>query len=307
MNNSALIENEIDLSYEFIEVNGIQLHVGFGGPTTGEPVILLHGFPDASFGWKCQIKALIAQNFYVIVPDQRGYNLSDKPKGKKNYTMKILESDIIQLADALNFEKFNLAGHDFGAMVSWNLAIFYPSRIKKMIIFNVPHPKVFRRFLKGRKEQRRKSWYIFFFRIPLLPELLIRISNWKMLASAMKGSFSKEELATYKTAWAQPGSLSAMINWYRAFFVKKSPISHNQTAKTDDSAQPHIIKKISADIPTIVAWGKQDPHLMWEMAQDSADLCERSQVVYYENATHWVLQDEAERTSQLLVTHFRPD
>ncbi|MHA1518546.1 MAG: alpha/beta fold hydrolase [Promethearchaeota archaeon] len=305
MKQNIQLPYENDFTYKYIQVNNIKLHVAFVGPEDGNPVILLHGFPDASFGWTHQIKALSAQNFYVIAPDQRGYNLSDKPKGKKNYRGKLLVSDIIGLADALNIEKFNLAGHDFGAMVSWNLVASYPQRVKKLAIFNVPHPRVIQKFLKESKKQRRKSWYFIFFRIPFLPELLIRLSGWRMLTKAMDNSFSKEELTRYKTTWKQRGALTAMINWYRGFF-QKPKVKHKQTTTpTTTKTNKHRRKLI--EVPTVIGWGKQDPHLMWEMADHSATYVKNCRVQYFEDANHWVLVDEPEKTSRLLIDFFQDD
>ena len=99
----------------------------------------------------------------VIVPDQRGYNLSDKPKGIKNYDVYTLADDIIGLIDALGYEKVNLVGHDWGAIVAWIVAIQYPERLHKLSIMNVPHPAVMKRFLQRDLEQMRRSWYAVFF------------------------------------------------------------------------------------------------------------------------------------------------
>jgi pimeloyl-ACP methyl ester carboxylesterase len=114
----SVIEPGDGIEYEFVSVDGIQLHVATAGPKDRDPVILLHGYPDAHFGWRDQIVTLADAGFRVIAPDQRGYNLSDKPKGVKNYMMDLLVSDIIALADHYGFETFNLAGHDFGGIVS---------------------------------------------------------------------------------------------------------------------------------------------------------------------------------------------
>ncbi|QEE14512.1 alpha/beta fold hydrolase [Promethearchaeum syntrophicum] len=279
------MEKPAEISYKMISVGSIRLHVALAGNHFGKPIILLHGFPDAHFGWEQQIHALTASNFFVIAPDQRGYNLSDKPKGKSNYKMYLLVEDVIYLADALNIDKFYLAGHDFGAMVAWNLMEKYSARVNRLIIFNVPHPQILAQFLKNSKTQRKKSWYAFFFRIPLLPEILIRLTNMKMLSSAMKDSFSKDILNRYQIAWKQPGSLTAMLNWYRCMLKERNPKKNYS-----------IIEN-----PTMIVWGKKDPHLMWEMAPESAKMCQNAQVKFFENASHWVLEDEAEKTSELLV------
>ena len=137
-----------EISYRFINANDLSLHVAEAGPRDGSPVILLHGFPDASFGWEKQMKALAEAGFYVIAPDQRGYNLSDKPNGLENYRVGLLVADVLALADVLGLTQFNLAGHDWGALVSWNLVENHPERLKRLAILNVPHPRIMNKFLK---------------------------------------------------------------------------------------------------------------------------------------------------------------
>ena len=286
------MQGEIDsqqISYRYQKVNGIKLHVAIAGPVSGNPVILLHGFPDAHFGWEKQILALAQNNFYVIAPDQRGYNLSDKPKGKKSYMMNLLTADIIALADSLGIKKFNLAGHDFGALVCWNLADKYPERIMKMVIINVPHPKVAGEYLRKSNRQRLKSWYAFFFMVPFIPELAARAFNWKVLISTMKNAYTKEELERYKAAWSQHNAISSMINWYRCLPLQ------------NEEEKP---KKI-IEVPTFIMWGKLDPHLLWEMVPPSAAMCETVKVQYFEDSTHWVLKEKAKEVSKLLIEYFK--
>jgi pimeloyl-ACP methyl ester carboxylesterase len=274
--------------FEFISTNGIRLHTAFAGPEAGELVILLHGFPEAWFGWEKQICSLAEAGFRVIAPDQRGYNLSDKPKGVTNYQMESLVEDVIGLADALGVEQFYLAGHDFGAMVAWNLAMRYPGRLKRMVIANVPHPVVMGAYLSKQISQLLKSWYAFFFQIPKLPERLVQVKNWKMLLSAMPEYLSEEERDRYRSAWGQPGAITGMINWYRATLRKLR----------GTSVSPNI------HVPTLIVWGQQDPHISYEMASLSLDFCEDGRLVTFENATHWVLQDKHEEVSQLMLEHF---
>ena len=277
------------IGFEFIPTNGIRLHTALAGPEDGEPVILLHGFPEAWFGWEPQIHALAAAGFRVIAPDQRGYNLSDKPRGVASYRMDILAADVIGLADSLGFERFCLGGHDFGAMVSWHLAIRYPERLKRLAIANVPHPVVMRSYIRRHPSQIRKSWYALFFQLPALPERAVRAGNWRMLLSAMPAGLSEEERERYRQAWSQPHAMTGMINWYRSMF-RHSP---------KRAGSPRI------SVPTLVVWGKQDPHISYEMAPLSVDLCEDGRLVTFDDATHWVTHDSPEEVSQLLIEHFR--
>jgi pimeloyl-ACP methyl ester carboxylesterase len=279
----------MNLTFDFIEINGVKLHIVFSGPQDGEPVILLHGFPDAWFGWENQISFLASAGYRVIIPDQRGYNLSDKPRGKSNYRMELLVKDLIGLADNLKLEQFFLVGHDFGAMVAWWTALYFPERIKRMIIANVPHPKVMRDTLKKDLKQLRKSWYAFFFRIPRLPERMIRLRNWKLIASAMAKGLTEEQLNRYKEAWAQPNAIGSMINWYRAFGSKFSKKA----------------KSFEVSVPTLILWGRKDPHLSYKMAPLSEKMCLEGQLETFEEASHWVHQDEPDRFNQSMIEFLR--
>jgi pimeloyl-ACP methyl ester carboxylesterase len=276
------------ICFEYLSTNGIRLHTALAGPEDGEPVFLLHGFPEAWFGWEAQIGPLAEAGFRVIVPDQRGYNLSDKPKGVSNYHMNILAQDILGLADALGYERFHLAGHDFGAMVSWNLALRHPKRLKRLAIANVPHPVVMRNYLRTHLSQMLKSWYAFFFQIPGLPERLVKVNNWQFLISAMPDDLTPKERHRYRKAWAQPEAMTSMINWYRAMLR----LSRKSTANSP------------IQVPTLILWGKQDPHISYEMALLSSDLCVDCRMVTFEDATHWVMHDKPGEVSQLLIEHF---
>jgi pimeloyl-ACP methyl ester carboxylesterase len=279
------------IEFKYIETNEIHLHTALAGPEDGQPVLLLHGFPDAWFGWEAQIGPLEDAGFRVIVPDQRGYNLSDKPNGAASYKMGVLVEDILGLADAFGYERFDLAGHDFGAMVSWNLAMRHPERIKRLVIANVPHPKVMGSYLRSHPKQMLKSWYAFFFQIPKLPEWAVRMNNWRFLISAMPKAFTKEERSRYRDAWGHPGAITGMINWYRA--------SLRGMGRSAGASK--------IQVPTLVLWGKQDPHISYEMASLSVEMCEEGRLVTFEDATHWVLYDEPKATSKYIVQHFSED
>ena len=192
--------------------------------------MLLHGFPEFWYGWRKQIPALAEAGCRVIVPDQRGYNLSDKPKGIKAYCIDTLVEDIVGLIDALDYEKVNLVGHDWGALVAWMLAIKHPERLHRLGIINVPHPAVMKRFLQRDFEQMRRSLYALFFQLPWLPEMSLRIGNWSgaslgLRRSGKPNAFTDEDIEKYKEAWSQPGAMTAMLNWYRAA-LRYRPADH---------------------------------------------------------------------------------
>src|SRR5688572_7704025 len=206
---------------QFVQTNDIKLHVMTDGPENGTSVVLLHGFPEFHYGWRKQIPALVAAGFHVIVPDQRGYNLSNKPKGISAYDVDILAKDIIGLFDHFGIQKAKLAGHDWGAAITWTVALNHPERLEKLAILNVPHPDVMVRFILTNRAQQRKSWYIYFFQIPLLVEWILSRKNYAALTRMLVGSgrrntFTEQDMLEYKKAWSQQGALTAMLNWYRA-------------------------------------------------------------------------------------------
>jgi len=288
---SSSIDLDLGVPYEhdYIQTNKINLHVIQAGPKDGPLVILLHGFPEFWYGWKHQIPYLARAGYRVWAPDQRGYNLSDKPKGAAAYSLDHLSDDIMGLIDAAGKEKAFIVGHDWGAAVAWWSANKYPARIERMVILNVPHHAVIQRAMKSSLKQLRKSWYIFFFQLPWLPEAFIRYNNWQrgirsLRDSSQPGTFSEEDLEPYRKAWAQPHGLTSMINWYRALIQKK----------------PKRLPSPRISVPTLIIWGTQDQFLGRELAQKSIDLCDDGRLVMIEEATHWVQHEEAERVNGLI-------
>ena len=261
------------------------------GPENGTSVVLLHGFPEFWYGWRKQIPALTSAGFRVIVPDQRGYNLSDKPRGVAAYDVGVLARDVIGLLDHFGIQKARLVGHDWGAAVAWTVAIQFPERLEKLSILNVPHPDVMTRFVLGNSVQRRKSWYVFFFQLPFVEWLLSRnnFRNLERVLVGRRGSFTAEDFVEYKKAWSQPGALTGMLNWYRA------AVRRGLRAAFTKSGPRRVT------VPTLMLWGKRDLALSFEMAQPSIELCERGELVSFNRATHWVQHDAADEVNQKLI------
>jgi len=280
----------MELEHSHIKANGIQLHVVQAGPKGGIPILLLHGFPEFWYGWRKQISALAQAGCRVIVPDQRGYNLSDKPKGLKAYRVDTLVEDIVGLINTLEYEKVNLVGHDWGAGVAWMMALKYPEKLHRLGIINVPHPAVIRRFLQRDFEQMRRSLYAFFFQTPWLPEMILRMNNWSALAqgicnNAKSNAFTEKDMETYKEAWSQPGAMTAMLNWYRAAFWHR----------------PQIANDMRVRVRTLMLWGVNDIALSRRMARPSLDYCEDGNLIFFPEATHWVQHEEADEVNRHLL------
>ena len=274
-----------------VDTNGISLHTRQAGPEDGPLVVLLHGFPEFWYGWHRQIKPLADAGYRVIVPDQRGYNRSDKPDGVDSYRIETLAADVVGLLDAADRETAAVAGHDWGAAVAWWLALSYPERIESLTAVNVPHPTVMETTLRNSLSQLRKSWYMFAFQLPALPEAISTANNCRVLRrgltnSSRPGTFSATDLERYRAAWQQPDALTAMINWYRAMGRYRPQPPRQQVS-----------------VPTLVMWGQQDDFLASTMADESLDYCDDAELVSFPSATHWVLHEEPEETADALLAH----
>ena len=276
--------------HTYIPTNGVRLHVVQAGPEEGPLVILLHGYPEFWYGWRNQIDALAGRGFCLWIPDQRGYNLSDKPEGIHPYNLDETSADVAGLIDASGHDKVYLIGHDWGAAVAWWSAMKYRERLEKLVILNVPHPIVSARTIGRDRRQTLKSWYMFFFQIPWLPETLMRPNNWRALVQGMvkgsrPGAFTDADIEEYRRAWSQPGAMTAMVNWYRAAVKIRPKLPPNRRIST----------------PTLIVWGAQDRFIIREAAQMSLEYCDDARLEYIEDATHWVHLEEPQRVNQLIL------
>lgn len=279
-----------NLEHIYLPTNGIRLHVVQSGSRYGSLVLLLHGFPEFWYGWRSQIPPLTEAGFRVWTPDLRGYNLSDKPKGIAAYRFDELARDVVGLIDAAGVEHCSLVGHDWGGAVAWWVALHYPGRVNKLAVLNMPHPAVMRRTLGRSPAQLRRSWYMFFFQIPFLPELILRNNDCEQMVRALTygsrpGSFSKDDIHKYQQAWWRRGALTSMLNWYRAAL----------------QMPPYLGGELHIQVPTLILWGAQDVALGRSMAQPSLDLCDEGKLVFFENSSHWVQHDAAESVNKHLL------
>ena len=265
-----------DVEEKYIETNGIKLHTIIAG--SGEPLILLHGFPDFWYGWKNVILGL-KDKFKLIVPDMRGYNLSDKPDGIENYKLEILIEDIKGLSEQLKLGKFNLAGHDWGGMVSWTLAEKYPEILKKLIILNAPHPKIYRKLVTTDDSQKKASSYIV--RFYKEGENFLYEKNFEALQLSVfgtakkKNAFSDFDKEKYLEAWSQPGALAGGVNYYKA----------NRRYEQWSG----II-----NVPTLVIFGMKDIFVLPKVLVGLEVFVKDLKIVRIENASHWLMHDDPE-------------
>jgi epoxide hydrolase 4 len=274
-------------------VNGVRLHYVEAG--VGPLVLLLHGFPEFWYSWYHQIGPLAAAGFRVMAPDLRGYNLSDKPKGVNAYRVEALMADVAGLIRHTGESSSTVIGHDWGGVLAWLLPLHYPEIVQKRVILNAPHPAAFRRELHRNIDQLRRSWYIFFFQFPLLPEALMRAGNFALLHRMLTrqpvrpGAFSANDLALYRQALAQPGALNAAINWYRAAF--------RRATRLDEDAP--------CNVPTLLIWGERDAFLSPHLTEGLEQWAPNLRVERIPDASHWVQNDAPERVNELMIEFLR--
>ncbi len=278
-----------EVDFHFVETNGIRLHVAAAGPEEGELVILLHGFPEFSYGFHHQMEELAASGYRVVAPDQRGYNLSDKPERIEDYTIDKLRDDIVGLIEAFGETSAFIVGHDWGGAVAWHLAASKPECVKKLIAINIPHPAAMPRVMMKNPLQWVKSSYMAFFQLPEVPEKLMAENDFESMKQAVKGTarssaFTEQELDRYREAWSQPGALTGMLNWYRA--LRKGSLNQ--------------VPKRPIEIPVRILWGIGDQFLSPMLAKESLEFCENAELVWIGEATHWVHHEQPVIVNQLI-------
>ena len=246
MTTTGLPDVGTELREGYAEVGDVSLHYVEAGDSDGPLVVLLHGFPEFWYGWRQQIAPLVEAGFRVVAPDLRGYNLSSKPGGFRDYTADKLAADVRGLIRELGAESAMVVGHDWGGTVAWTLAMNHPEVVDRLAILNAAHPRKLNEGLRNPRQLLR-SWYFFFFQFPKWPEHHARARNWRFFKRFLRDARPQntpEELDRYVDAWSQPGAATAMIDYYRA-------------AVRLGSTQE--VRPISA--PTLVIWGQRDRYL----------------------------------------------
>lgn len=277
------------VALRFHDLPGLRMHVAHAGPEDGEPIILLHGFPEFWYSWRHQIPALAKAGYRVIVPDQRGYNLTEK---HGPYQVENLVRDIVHLQDALGIAQSHIVGHDWGGVVAWAFAGFEPARTRTLVTMNAPHPNAYTDTCRKHREQLRMSWYIYFFQLPWLPERMIRKDNFRNLDAMFRGIpkelMTEDDIACYKEALGQPGALSAALGWYRAM--------GRRLVRTFGRAP-----EIRITVPTLVIWGERDIALSKWNNEPLPKYVDHLRVEYLPRATHWVQMDHPEPVNRLML------
>ena len=274
-----------------LNANGLTFAYDEAG--TGPDIALcLHGFPESRFSWRHQLPMLALAGWHAVAPDMRGYGGTTRPAGREAYRMEHLVADAAALFDALGARRRLLIAHDWGALVAWQFAMAQARPLDGMIIMNVPHPAVFQRVLRSSLAQRRKSWYVFFFQLPFLPEAMLRARGARAIGNAFrsmavdKSAFPESVLAHYRQNAVEPGALTAMINYYRANFRL---LSNKQDT-------PKI------KIPVQMIWGEADTALGLELTEGYEPYVADFTLNRLPRVSHWVQQEAPAKVNLLMRT-----
>ena len=271
---------------EFVEANGLRFETLMCG--SGEVLALcLHGFPEVSLSWERQMLTLAGMGYRVWAPNQRGYGRSSRPAGVDAYAIERLMGDVAGLIDASGAKRVVVLGHDWGALVAWTFAARRVRPIEKLVIMNVPHPACFARALRH-PGQMLRSWYVGFFQIPRLPEMLLQRDGAAAVGEAVLGTstdranFPRELVEAVRENATQPGALTAMLHWYRAF------VRGGGLARQMRIGFPVI------EVPTLMLWGDRDTALSLRTTWGTGRYVRNLTFVRLRGVSHWVQQDAVE-------------
>ena len=240
---------------------GVTLNVGLAGDPANPAVILLHGFPESHRTWR-EVAPRLEGDFFLVMPDQRGFAGSDLPQDVEEYKTDLLIDDVFALAEALAIERFAIVGHDWGGAVAWGAALRSDPRLTRLGIVNSPHPVIFQRSLIESADQRAASQYIAAFRVPGFEKIVEAKSfEWFFDTTFARhvdvSNVSEPERSQYIADWSQTDAFNAMLNWYRASRVIVPP--PGVTVPLPDFLLRAFPK---VKVPTLVIWGMEDVALL---------------------------------------------
>jgi pimeloyl-ACP methyl ester carboxylesterase len=254
---------------------------------SGEPVILLHGFPETSHMWVDLLPKLDAAGYRCLAPDQRGYSPGARPEGKENYRYQDLASDVFALADAWGVDRFHLVGHDWGAGAGWAAVVTNPDRIASWSALSVPHVGAFGRAIREDEDQAKRSTYITFFQEPGVAEAALSANDFAGLTAVWSAS-SDEEKAEYLSVFSKPGALTAALNWYRG---------SNGIEPGEMFGDVHT--------PTLLIWGNKDSAIGRVGVDEGAKFMKGPYKFVELDAGHWLIQEQPERVSNEIIAHIK--
>ncbi|MXO90481.1 alpha/beta fold hydrolase [Pontixanthobacter aquaemixtae] len=268
------------ITMRWVEANDIRFEVAEAGQ--GDRLALcLHGFPELHYSWRHQMPVLAEMGYRVWAPNMRGYGNSSRPQGYENYDLGKLTADVAELIDASGAKEVTLIAHDWGAVVAWHFAIKKPRPLARLVIMNVPHPKCAEREIR-KWRQFSKSWYIFFFQLPRLPEKFLGRGGAAPIIGVFRDSavnkerFTNADLKPYRDAASKPGALTAMLNYYRALL------------RIGDARE---VGEGIVETPTLILWGEKDVALDLHCLDATDSYVPDLTIRRFPDASHWVQQD----------------
>ncbi|GAA3765222.1 alpha/beta fold hydrolase [Micromonospora maritima] len=258
-----------------VEARGLTFEVRTGGPEGGDPVLLLHGFPQHSGEWDAVTPALHAAGLRTYALDQRGYSPLARPAAVEAYRIPELVADAAGVLDALGVTRAHLVGHDWGAIVAWGLAAAYPERVRTLTAVSVPHPAAMGHALATDPRQKAKSAYIALFRMPGKAEKVLLALHGAALRRLLRGVGDADVVARYAEPMRDPQALTAALNWYRAM------------SGTDMKAVGPV------EVPTTYVWSDRDVAIGRTAAQAcAAHVTGDYRFLVLDGVSHWI-PDEA--------------
>jgi pimeloyl-ACP methyl ester carboxylesterase len=258
------------------------------GPPDGEPVVLLHGFPQGSGSFDRLSPALHQAGLRTLAPDQRGYSPGARPAQRSDYRMRAVVDDVLALLDAAGLESAHVVGHDWGGTAAWALAAWHPWRVRTLTALSVPHPAAMARAMVS-SDQALRSSYMAFFRLPAVPERVLLAGNGAVLRRMLRQGGLPEDLAErYGTRMQEPGALTGALNWYRAI-----PFGGRDRVGT-------------VRVPTLHVWGDRDVALGRAAIEASSQyVAAPYRLEVLEGADHWLPELAADRVAELVTAHVR--
>ncbi|WP_217914488.1 alpha/beta fold hydrolase [Miltoncostaea marina] len=286
------------MSRRRIDVGEVRLAVTEAGDPGGEPVILLHGFPETAHSWRHQLPALAEAGFHAVAPDLRGYGGSDRPAAVDDYAAAKLVGDVAGLIRALGHERAHVVGHDWGGGLAWGLAGTMPALVRSLTILNAPVGPVSARLRREDPAQRAKSWYMLLFQFPGVAETWLSADDFANLRQfvfddAAPGTFPPEDREVVVEALRADGALTAALNWYRANMPPASWLR-------EPPDPPEVT------VPTMIIWGEADSNMGTELLERSAaTVTGPLRVERLPGVSHWVQQEVPGRVNELLLDFLR--
>jgi pimeloyl-ACP methyl ester carboxylesterase len=254
------------------------------GPEDGRPVLLLHGFPEASTEWIHQLATLAGEGYRAVAPDQRGYSPGVRPERPEDYRIENIAADALAMADTLGWAKFDLVGHDWGGIVAWHLAADSPERVHTLTAVSTPHPGAYARALRTDEDQHQRSSYISNLQNVRTAEKQLLANDARALRALFEGVIPGSHVQDYVERLSEPGAMVAALNWYRG-------IKHTgHTGKVT--------------VPTLYVWGTEDAAFGSTAALGTEEWVEGPyRFEMFEDITHWLPEQADESLSLLLLEH----